>query len=213
MARNAACARHRDSGAARGLSFLAPVSAPPASLPRLQPMATRLDPAAESSERNEYAMEQLLLVLRKETERVIRGGGSKAVQRQHSRGKLLPRERVDLLLDPGSPFLELSPLAGHKLYDEDVPGGGIVTGIGKVAGRLCMLVANDATVKGGTYYPITVKVRRGIYHPSKRCQCERRPVQESTLRQLAARLVTAVPPPPPRLLNAKLPRLRASVLP
>ena len=78
-------------------------------------------------------------------------------QRHVERGKLLPRERVDALLDPGSPFLELSPLAAHGLYDGDAPAAGIITGIGRVAGRECVVVANDATVKGGTYYPMTVK--------------------------------------------------------
>ena len=74
-----------------------------------------------------------------------------------TRGKLLPRERVDALLDPGSPFLELSPLAAHGLYDGEAPAAGIITGIGRVSGRECVVVANDATVKGGTYYPMTVK--------------------------------------------------------
>ena len=74
-----------------------------------------------------------------------------------ARGKLLPRERIERLLDPGSPFLELSPLAAYGMYGDDDPGAGIVTGIGRVSGRECMIVANDATVKGGTYYPITVK--------------------------------------------------------
>ena len=85
------------------------------------------------------------------------GGGERARQRHVDRGKLLPRERVDALLDPGSPFLELSPLAAHGLYDGDAPAAGIITGIGRVAGRECVVVANDATVKGGTYYPMTVK--------------------------------------------------------
>ena len=73
------------------------------------------------------------------------------------RGKLLPRERIALLLDPGSPFLELSQLAAHGMYDGEVPAAGIVTGIGRIAGRECVIVANDATVKGGTYFPLTVK--------------------------------------------------------
>jgi acetyl-CoA carboxylase carboxyltransferase component len=85
------------------------------------------------------------------------GGGARAVERHRQQGKLPVRERVDTLLDPGSPFLELSPLAGVGLYDDDTPGGGLVTGIGRVSGREVMIVANDATVKGGTYYPITVK--------------------------------------------------------
>src|SRR4051812_45288440 len=85
-------------------------------------------------------------------------GGSEASRRRHtSRGKLLVRDRVDRLLDPGSPFLELSPLAATGMYDDAVPSAGIVTGIGRVSGRECVVVANDATVKGGTYYPITVK--------------------------------------------------------
>lgn len=85
------------------------------------------------------------------------GGGEKSRQRHLGRNKLLPRDRVEHLLDQGSPFLELSPLAGHELYSDDVPAGGIITGIGRVNGVECMVVANDPTVKGGTYYPITVK--------------------------------------------------------
>jgi 3-methylcrotonyl-CoA carboxylase beta subunit len=88
----------------------------------------------------------------------VRLGGSEAARRRHTdRGKLLVRERVDRLLDPGAPFLELCPLAAYDLYDGAVPSAGIVTGIGQVNGRICVVVANDATVKGGTYYPITVK--------------------------------------------------------
>lgn len=74
-----------------------------------------------------------------------------------ARGKLLPRDRVDTLLDPGSPFLEIAPLAAHGMYDDACPGAGVVAGIGRVSGREVMIVANDATVKGGTYYPMTVK--------------------------------------------------------
>src|SRR3989304_8280054 len=85
------------------------------------------------------------------------GGGKKAQERHLGHGKLLPRERVTTLLDPGSPFLELSQLAGLHLYDEPVPGGGLITGIGQINGHECMIIANDPTVKGGTYYPITVK--------------------------------------------------------
>ena len=85
-------------------------------------------------------------------------GGSEAARTKHTdRGKLLVRERVDRLLDPGSPFLELSPLAATGMYDDAVPAAGIVTGIGRISGRECVVVANDATVKGGTYYPLTVK--------------------------------------------------------
>ncbi|MHB1068061.1 MAG: carboxyl transferase domain-containing protein, partial [Candidatus Nanopelagicales bacterium] len=87
-----------------------------------------------------------------------RTGGTTAARERHvARGKLLVRDRVDRLLDPGSPFLELSPLAAHGVYDDDVPSAGVVAGIGRVQGRECVVVANDATVKGGTYYPLTVK--------------------------------------------------------
>src|SRR3954467_9410424 len=86
-----------------------------------------------------------------------RGGDERPRARHIDRGKLLVRDRIDRLLDPGSPFLELSPLAAYALYDDVVPAAGIVTGIGHVEGVTCMIVANDATVKGGTYYPVTVK--------------------------------------------------------
>ncbi|MFO0227708.1 MAG: carboxyl transferase domain-containing protein, partial [Gammaproteobacteria bacterium] len=85
------------------------------------------------------------------------GGGAESRARHVARGKLLPRERIDLLLDPGTPFLELSPLAAGGMYGGEAPGAGIITGIGRIAGRECVVVCNDATVKGGTYYPITVK--------------------------------------------------------
>ena len=85
------------------------------------------------------------------------GGGPDAVARHHKRGKLLPRERIAAILDPGAPFLELSTLAAHGLYGGDAPSAGVVTGIGLVEGREVMIVANDATVKGGTYFPMTVK--------------------------------------------------------
>ena len=88
---------------------------------------------------------------------VTLGGGEKAVEKHRNRNKMLARERINQLCDPGTPFLELSPLAGYELYNEKVPSGGVVTGIGIVSGVHCMIVANDATVKGGTYFPITVK--------------------------------------------------------
>src|SRR3954453_12725143 len=102
-------------------------------------------------------MQALVADLREQLERVAPGGGERARARHVERGKLLPRERVDRLLDPGAPLLELSALAAHGLYDGDAPGAGIVTGVGRVGGRECVIVANDATVKGGTYYPMTVK--------------------------------------------------------
>lgn len=95
--------------------------------------------------------------LRQHVEKISRGGGDKARERHLSRGKLLARDRIEALLDPGSPFLEFSQFAAYEVYDEPVPAAGIVTGIGRVSGRECVIVANDATVKGGTYYPLTVK--------------------------------------------------------
>ena len=95
--------------------------------------------------------------LRKVVDQIRQGGGARAQERHTSRGKLLPRERLNALLDPGSPFLELSQLAAYQVYEDNVPGAGIITGIGRVAGQECMIFVNDATVKGGTYYPLTVK--------------------------------------------------------
>jgi len=100
---------------------------------------------------------ELIADLQARLERVRAGGGPKAMERHTSRGKLFVRERVERLCDPGSPFLELSPLAAEEMYDGDAPGSGVVTGVGVVQGRRCVIVANDATVKGGTYYPVTVK--------------------------------------------------------
>jgi 3-methylcrotonyl-CoA carboxylase beta subunit len=99
----------------------------------------------------------LIADLEQRLERVRAGGGPKATERHVARGKLPVRERVERLCDPGTPFLELSPLAAEELYDGAAPGAGMVTGIGQISGRHCVVVANDATVKGGTYYPITVK--------------------------------------------------------
>ncbi len=106
---------------------------------------------------NAAAMKRLVRDLKKLVGGIEKGGGSRAAKRHTGRGKLLPRQRLDLLVDPGAPFLEFSALAGHELYDDPVPAGGIITGIGRVEGRLCVIVINDATVKGGSYYPITVK--------------------------------------------------------
>ncbi len=102
-------------------------------------------------------MQALVAELRARAERVRQGGGARAVEKHVARGKLLPRERVRLLLDPGAPFLELSQLAASGMYGDEVPSAGIITGIGRIAGRECVIVCNDATVKGGTYYPVTVK--------------------------------------------------------
>ena len=109
------------------------------------------------AERNRQANLALVQKLRADTALFALGGDARARERHTARGKLLPRERVERLLDPGSPFLELSALAAYDLYDGEAPGAGLITGIGLISGRLCMIVCNDATVKGGTYYPLTVK--------------------------------------------------------
>jgi 3-methylcrotonyl-CoA carboxylase beta subunit len=111
----------------------------------------------ETFERRRAAMEELVRELRERTARVARGGGEKSLERHRSRGKRTARERIDLLVDPGSAFLELNALAAWDLYEEQAPSAGIVTGIGVVEGRQCVVVANDATVKGGSYFPLTVK--------------------------------------------------------
>src|SRR5207342_68931 len=111
----------------------------------------------ETFERRRSSLEALVAELRERTALVAAGGGEKAVERHRSRGKLTARERVDRLVDPGTAFLELNALAAWELYDGDAPSAGIVTGIGVVEGRQCVVVANDATVKGGSYYPLTVK--------------------------------------------------------
>ncbi|KAF2294761.1 hypothetical protein GH714_016508 [Hevea brasiliensis] len=116
-----------------------------------------IDRNSEAFTRNSNAMDGLISDLQSHINKVLAGGGDLAVKRNRSRNKLLPRERIDRLIDPGSSFLELSQLAGHELYEDALPSAGIITGIGPVHGRLCMFVANDPTVKGGTYYPITVK--------------------------------------------------------
>src|ERR1700723_2157930 len=106
---------------------------------------------------NREAHGALVAQLREKLAAAALGGSERARARHVDRGKLLPRDRVDGLLDPGSPLLEIAPLAADGMYDDECPGAGIITGIGRISGRECMIVANDATVKGGTYYPITVK--------------------------------------------------------
>ncbi len=120
-------------------------------------LASEADPRSETFRANAAAMAVLVADLRAETRKVEEGGGQAARKRHAGRGKTLPRERVRALIDPGSPFLELSQLAAHGLYHGEVPCAGVITGIGRVAGSECVIVANDATVKGGTYFPITVK--------------------------------------------------------
>ena len=120
-------------------------------------LESRVDRSTPDFARNRARMEELVGELRARTARVAAGGGPEAVERHRARGKLLARERVDRLVDPRSAFLELNALAAWDLYDGDAPAAGIVTGIGVVEGREAVVVANDATVKGGTYYPLTVK--------------------------------------------------------
>ncbi|RKP50220.1 carboxyl transferase domain-containing protein [Pararobbsia silviterrae] len=118
---------------------------------------SKLDPRASDFTANATAMRALVDDLRAQTQAVSLGGGAAARDKHLARGKMLPRDRVAHLLDPGTPFLELSPLAAHGMYRGDAPGAGIITGIGRIAGIECVIVCNDATVKGGTYYPVTVK--------------------------------------------------------
>ena len=106
---------------------------------------------------NKIAMDALVSDLKEKVEKIALGGPEKSRKRHLSRGKILPRERVERLLDPGTPFLELSQMAAYECYDDDIPGAGIITGIGRVGGREVMILCNDATVKGGTYFPITCK--------------------------------------------------------
>ncbi|MHB1834805.1 MAG: carboxyl transferase domain-containing protein [Solirubrobacteraceae bacterium] len=120
-------------------------------------LRSHVDPGSEEFRANLDFNLALVDDLREQVRRAALGGGERARERHIGRGKLLPRERVQRLLDPGSPFLECSPMAAHGLYEGEAPGAGIITGIGRIAGRECVVVANDATVKGGTYYPITVR--------------------------------------------------------
>jgi acetyl-CoA carboxylase carboxyltransferase component len=120
-------------------------------------LSTQVDRDSETFRARRERMEELVAELRERTAAVARGGGEKAVERHRARGKLTARERVDRLVDPGTAFLELNALAAFELYDGDAPSAGIVTGIGVVEGRQVVIVANDATVKGGSYYPLTVK--------------------------------------------------------
>jgi 3-methylcrotonyl-CoA carboxylase beta subunit len=118
---------------------------------------TKLNPRSEDYRSKAAAMQEAVADLRAKVAELSLGGDKAAREKHLARGKLLPRDRVQLLLDPGTPFLELSQLAAYGMYDNAAPGAGLITGIGRVSGRECMIVCNDATVKGGTYYPITVK--------------------------------------------------------
>jgi 3-methylcrotonyl-CoA carboxylase beta subunit len=118
---------------------------------------TSFDPSSSEAKQRRAAMEALVADLRERTRVSAQGGPERAREKHLSRGKLLPRDRVERLLDVGTAFLELSPLAAHGMYDGEAPGASIITGVGRVSGAECVIVCNDATVKGGTYFPITVK--------------------------------------------------------
>ncbi|MDQ5857168.1 MAG: methylcrotonoyl-CoA carboxylase [Acidobacteriota bacterium] len=121
----------------------------------MEVLGSRIDASSPEFRERAAAMESVVRALREELAKARAGGSGR--ERHAEQKKMFVRDRVDALLDPGSPFLELSPLAAHGMYDGDAPGAGLVTGIGRVSGREVMVIANDATVKGGTYYPVTVK--------------------------------------------------------
>jgi 3-methylcrotonyl-CoA carboxylase beta subunit len=120
-------------------------------------LRSAVDPSGQDAVRHAASHRDLVADLRQKLAAARLGGPERARMRHVERGKMLPRERVDSLVDPSSPFLELSPLAADGMYDDEAPGAGLITGVGRVVGRECVIVANDATVKGGTYYPMTVK--------------------------------------------------------
>jgi 3-methylcrotonyl-CoA carboxylase beta subunit len=125
--------------------------------PENMPLHSSIDPSSSDFARNAETMRALVADLREKLSQVAGGGGEASRNRHTARGKMLARERVDLLVDPGTAFLELSPLAAYGLYGGDVHSASVVTGLGRISGRECVIVANDATIKGGTYYPMTVK--------------------------------------------------------
>jgi 3-methylcrotonyl-CoA carboxylase beta subunit len=141
-------------GQARSVANLTP----PHQAGAISRLQTDVDKTSDEYRDNEKQMADVMTRMQALAQKIQRGGPDKAREKHIARKKMLPRDRVTALIDPGTTFLELSPMAGHELYPEaDVPAGGIITGIGVVEGVNCMIVANDSTVKGGTYYPITVK--------------------------------------------------------
>src|SRR5512134_750393 len=120
-------------------------------------LSSQINPRSEEFRASSDAMRAMVADLKDKIAKLAEGGGAEARAKHVARGKLLPRDRVQMLLDPGTPFLELSQLAAFGMYDNAAPSAGIITGVGRVAGRECVIVCNDATVKGGTYYPVTVK--------------------------------------------------------
>ncbi|RDW66890.1 carboxyl transferase [Coleophoma crateriformis] len=150
-----------------GRSYLQPINGtasrgvathfPPHQANAISALPTTIDPSSEEYKENAKQMDEVMSSLEELTRRIQRGGPENARAKHIARNKMLPRDRVTALIDPGTSFLELSTLAGHEVYSEEVPAGGIITGVGVIEGVTCMIVANDSTVKGGTYYPITVK--------------------------------------------------------
>jgi 3-methylcrotonyl-CoA carboxylase beta subunit len=131
---------------------------PPHQANAISVLPSVVDPFSEEYKENARQMGEVMMKLEELTRKIHEGGPPKAREKHIARKKMLPRDRVIALIDPGTSFLELSALAGHELYPEaEVPAGGIITGVGVIEGVTCMIVANDSTVKGGTYYPITVK--------------------------------------------------------
>ncbi|MCU0188567.1 carboxyl transferase domain-containing protein, partial [Citrobacter freundii] len=120
-------------------------------------LQSKINVRSEDFKTNQQAMQTLVTDLKQVAQRIALGGGENARQKHLARGKLLPRERIDQLIDVGTAFLEIGQLAAYNVYEDDVPAAGVIAGIGQVNGITCMIVANDATVKGGTYYPLTVK--------------------------------------------------------
>jgi 3-methylcrotonyl-CoA carboxylase beta subunit len=131
---------------------------PPNQANAISVLPTIVDPSTDEYKENAKQMGEVIARLEDLTKKIHQGGPPKAREKHLARKKMLPRDRVSALIDPGTTFLELSALAGHEVYPEaEVPAGAIITGIGVVEGVTCMIIANDSTVKGGTYYPITVK--------------------------------------------------------
>ncbi|MEP4467822.1 carboxyl transferase domain-containing protein, partial [Marinobacter alexandrii] len=120
-------------------------------------LQSKINPRSEEFLANQEAMAQAVADLRDKVTTIQQGGGPSYQERHIARGKLLPRERINRLLDDGSPFLEIGQFAAYNVYGEEVPAAGLIAGVGRVSGTECMIIANDATVKGGSYYPLTVK--------------------------------------------------------
>ena len=120
-------------------------------------LTRNINPQSKEFKTNAEAMQSLVTHLQTTVTQLAQGGNEPARERHRKQGKLLPRERLQQLIDPGSPFLELSQLAGYNVYDDPLPGAGLITGLGRIANQACLIAINDATVKGGTYYPLTVK--------------------------------------------------------